>query len=91
MSGDKESPGNSDILKEKSAIIVDCSGMLCPHPILEIAKRIRQLQPGQLVELLATDPNTRKDIPTWCQKTGNKLVRIEEKDKTIKFYIQKSE
>lgn len=90
MSGDKEPLGHSDILKEKVALTVDCKGMLCPHPILEIAKRMRQLQSGQVVELLATDPNTKKDIPTWVQKTGSKLLDIDEKDNTIRFYIQKS-
>lgn len=89
MSGNKEASSNSDFLKEKASVTLDCTGMLCPHPILEIAKKMRQLQPGQVLELLATDPNTKRDIPTWCQKTSNPLIKVEEKEKTIVFYVKK--
>lgn len=89
MSGDKEPSGNADILKGKISATIDCGGMYCPHPVMEVAKKMRQLQAGEVVELLATDPTAKHVVPDWCQKTGNTLLSTEEKDKVIKFYIQK--
>lgn len=89
MSGDKEPSGNADLLKDKVAATIDCAGKYCPHPIMEMAKKMRQLQAGQVVELLATDPTAKHVVPDWCQKTGNKLLGTEEKDKIIRFWVQK--
>lgn len=89
MSGDKGASGNTDILKQRVTATVDCAGQYCPHPIMEVAKKMRQLQSGQVVELIATDPGAKGVVPDWCQKTGNPLLAMEEKDKVIRFYIEK--
>ncbi len=89
MSGDQRPSDNTDILKEKLSATIDCAGMYCPHPVMEVAKKMRQLQAGQVIELLATDPTAKHVVPDWCQKTGNALLGMEEKDKVIRFYIQK--
>lgn len=89
MSRDKGPSGNADVLRDKVSAIIDCAGMYCPHPVMEVAKKMRQLQNGQVVELLATDPTAKHVVPDWCQKTGNTLLSMEEKDKVIRFYIQK--
>jgi TusA-related sulfurtransferase len=61
---------------------VDTSGALCPMPILEIAKAIRRLAPGTLVELISTDPGLEADLPAWCEATGHPLVRLERRGAT---------
>ena len=56
---------------------VDASGTWCPMPILEIAKAVRRLAPGALVELVATDPGVTRDLPAWCEATGHTLLSLE--------------
>ncbi|WP_233577467.1 sulfurtransferase TusA family protein [Citreicoccus inhibens] len=56
---------------------VDTSGAFCPVPILEIAKAMRRVAPGTLVELISTDVGLEADLPAWCEATGHLLVRLE--------------
>ena len=69
---------------------VDCKGLSCPMPILRLTKEIKSLDSGQVLELLGTDPGSKKDIPGWCEKTGNELLGSEEDGSVFKFYIKKS-
>jgi len=68
---------------------LDCLGMRCPRPIVEMAKRMRKMQPGQVLELLANDPVAKKDVPGWCQDTGNEFLAREDVDNHLKFYVRK--
>ncbi len=58
-------------------IKVDCCGMQCPGPIMEVFKNIKEMQPGEMVEISASDPGFAKDIVSWCKRTGNTLVSNE--------------
>ena len=69
---------------------VDCKGLSCPMPILRLTKEIKGLDSGQVLELLGTDPGSKKDIPGWCEKTGNELLGNEEDGGVFKFYIKKA-
>ena len=59
---------------------VDASGTWCPIPILRLAKAVRPLGPGVLVELVATDPGVQKDPPAWCEATGHRLLGLERQE-----------
>lgn len=69
---------------------VDARGQMCPMPVLALAKAIKELQPGQILSLRATDQGARRDIPAWAQKTGNILLEITEEQGVLTFYIQKA-
>jgi tRNA 2-thiouridine synthesizing protein A len=56
------------------ALSLDCTGMRCPRPIIEIARRIGSVAVGDLVELLADDPATTPDLAAWCRMRGQELV-----------------
>jgi tRNA 2-thiouridine synthesizing protein A len=70
---------------------VDASGTFCPVPILEIAKAVRPLAPGTLVELVATDPGVAQDLPAWCDATGHHLVRLEQREALWVAWVRKAE
>ena len=53
---------------------VDAKGLSCPMPIVKTAQAMKSLAPGQILEVLATDPGSVKDIAAWCKSTGNELV-----------------
>ena len=68
---------------------VDTSGQCCPVPIVETNRAIKFMQPGEVLELIATDIGSRMDIPAWCNRTGHQLLRMEEEGKTFRYYVRK--
>lgn len=68
---------------------VDCRGMRCPRPIVEMAKRMRKMETGQVLEILADDPVAKRDVPNWCSTTGNEFVERRDEDGFFRFYVKK--
>jgi tRNA 2-thiouridine synthesizing protein A len=75
----------------ETTVRVDTSGAPCPVPILEIAKAIRRLPVGTLVELISTDRGLEADLPAWCEATGHTLVRLERRGASYVGWIRKEE
>ncbi len=59
------------------ALTLDCTGLRCPRPIIEIARRIGEVGVGALVELIADDPAAEPDIAAWCRMRAHELVASE--------------
>ena len=53
---------------------IDATGLSCPMPIIRLAQAIKPLPAGSMVELVATDPGSQRDVVAWCRSTGNDLV-----------------
>jgi tRNA 2-thiouridine synthesizing protein A len=70
---------------------VDASGRYCPVPILELAKAVRPLGPGALVELWATDPGVESDLPAWCEATGHTLLGLERRGTLYVAWVRKAD
>ncbi len=75
------------ILLQKDATL-DAKGLMCPMPIVQLAKKVKELKSGQVLELIADDVGAKEDVPAWCSRTGNTLVGTEEEGKALKFYIR---
>ncbi|NOK04257.1 MULTISPECIES: sulfurtransferase TusA family protein [Myxococcus] len=73
-----------------AAVRIDTRGALCPMPILELAKAMRALAPGTLVELVSTDRGLEADLPAWCEATGNPLVRMERRETLYVGWVRKA-
>lgn len=69
---------------------LDLKGLLCPIPVVKIARAIKDVEVGQTIEAVATDPGVLADIPAWCRSTGNELVGMDRENKTIKFLVRKT-
>ncbi|MBN2682669.1 MAG: sulfurtransferase TusA family protein [Bacteroidales bacterium] len=57
---------------------LDCKGLSCPMPMMKLAKAMKGLNSGEVLEMLGTDPGTKSDLPKWCEKTGNIMVASED-------------
>ena len=57
---------------------LDCKGLSCPMPMMKLAKALKGLNSGDVLEMLGTDPGTKSDLPKWCKKTGNSIIREDE-------------
>ncbi len=54
--------------------LVDAKGKTCPMPVVMARKESRQMQPGQVMALEATDPGSQADIPSWAKAMGHELL-----------------
>jgi len=57
-----------------NTLSLDCRGMKCPRPIIEVARHIREVQVGAVLQLLADDPAAGPDLAAWCRMRGQTLV-----------------
>jgi tRNA 2-thiouridine synthesizing protein A len=71
------------------ATTVDARGLSCPMPIVKTAFAVRQLQPGDLVEVLATDPGSQRDFVAWSRTTGHALVEQAVDGSVYRFVIRR--
>ncbi len=69
--------------------VLDCKGMMCPMPIVQLAKKMRAMKVGDELELLSDDVGSREDVPSWCQRTGNQLVEAKESGGVFSYRIRK--
>ncbi len=75
---------------EKVDKVLDLKGLLCPMPLVKLAKAIKEVQIGQFVEAYATDPGVMADIPAWTRSTGNELISLEKmSDKQFRFVVRR--
>lgn len=69
---------------------IDAKGQMCPMPVLMLAKAFRDLAPGQIVAISATDPGSQADIPAWSEKTGNALLEKVVENGVFTYYLKKA-
>lgn len=69
---------------------LDARGLNCPLPILRAKKSINDLESGQVLHIIATDPGSVKDFEAFCKQTGNELVSSGETNGEFTFDIRKA-
>ena len=69
---------------------LDCKGMLCPMPIVKLAKAVKELDSGQVILLEATDPGAVPDVEAWSKNTGHPVVSQDHVGNVMRFWIQKA-
>jgi len=75
---------------DKVDLTLGCRGLLCPMPALKTSTAVKNMQVGQILEMLTTDPGAKPDMLAWSKRTGHELVRMEEESGVLKFYIRKT-
>jgi TusA-related sulfurtransferase len=75
-----------DIVADK---VMDLKGMPCPMPVVKMSKGIKDVEIGQVVEALTTDPGALADFPAWARTSGNEIVKTDQEGDVIKFYIKR--
>lgn len=71
------------------ASTLDTSGKCCPMPMVETNKAMKGLSLGDVLEIIATDIGTRKDIPSWCERTGQTLLSMTEENGVLRYHVRK--
>ena len=73
----------------KADVKLDCFGLLCPMPIIQTAKKIKELAVGQVLEVDASDEGIKADMPAWCKATGQEFLGVEEKKGEYRAFVRK--
>ena len=73
----KGMPGNTGKHIKHERIRINCSGLQCPGPIMEVYHAMEKMRDGDILEVTASDPGFAKDIISWCRRTGNMLLSNE--------------
>ncbi|MBP6927066.1 MAG: sulfurtransferase TusA family protein [Caldisericales bacterium] len=64
-------------------------GMQCPVPIVKTAKKMKELQVGQVLKVISDDEGIKEDMPAWCKTTGNEFLGLEESGGQYTVYVKK--
>ncbi|WP_163936304.1 sulfurtransferase TusA [Paraferrimonas sp. SM1919] len=74
---------------EQADHTLDALGLRCPEPVMMIRKKVRELQSGETLHVIADDPSTTRDIPSFCQFMDHTLVAKAVNDMPLHYLIQK--
>ena len=69
--------------------VQDSIGQMCPMPIAFMAKNMRQMEIGQVLEIDADDEGAHSDVPAWSQQTGNEFLGEEDAGDYFKYFVKK--
>ncbi|RMF29204.1 MAG: sulfurtransferase TusA family protein [Chloroflexi bacterium] len=71
--------------------VLDCTGLLCPIPVIKTSKAIKEIEVGQVLKMIATDPGAPADMEAWAKQTGNELLASEKENGTFVFFIRRTQ
>jgi len=68
---------------------IDCTGLFCPMPIVRTKQEMQGMKPGEILEVVADDPGFEKDLPAWCNLSGEKLLEMKKEGPFFTGYVKK--
>jgi tRNA 2-thiouridine synthesizing protein A len=71
------------------SVSVDCSNLLCPLPVYKAGIALDRMEPGQVLELITTDPGALEDIPALARQRGETLLSSEDQGGRQVFLLRK--
>lgn len=70
---------------------LDLKGLACPMPVVKVSKGIKEIEVGQVLKAVTTDPGSLTDFPAWAKTSGNEILKSEQDGGEISFYIQRKQ
>lgn len=67
---------------------LDARRMLCPMPVIKTQNKVKELQAGDILDVVCTDPGALSDIPAWSRINGHKIIGSEERDDEITISVR---
>lgn len=69
---------------------LDVRGECCPYPLVKTKKHVDSLESGEILRVVADDPVAPQNIDSWCKKSGNKLLSVEQEGEEYVIFVEKS-
>lgn len=73
----------------KPDTVIDVRGLTCPRPLLKTKQMLSEMDPGQVLHVIANDVTTRPTIPAYLGHSGDKLIKIDEDGAELHHFIKK--
>ena len=73
----------------KAEATLDTSGLLCPLPVYKAAIALKGMEPGQVLELICTDPGSLADVPALVRQRGDRLLETDDRGAVQVYWIEK--
>ncbi|MGQ9673572.1 MAG: sulfurtransferase TusA family protein [Candidatus Aminicenantales bacterium] len=73
----------------KADVTLDCYGLLCPVPIIQTAKKMKEMRVGEVLEVVSTDEGIKSDMPAWCKMNGQEFLGLEADGEVLRVYLRK--
>ncbi|MCC8375240.1 MULTISPECIES: sulfurtransferase TusA [Photorhabdus] len=70
---------------------LDTQGLRCPEPVMMVRKTVRHMEAGQMLLILADDPATTRDIPSFCHFMEHQLIAQETEQMPYRYLVRKKE
>ena len=68
---------------------LDATGLFCPEPVMMLHNKIRDIAVGDILQVLATDPSTERDIPKFCVFLGHELLLQDRFEGNYRYLLRK--
>ena len=69
---------------------LDATGLLCPEPVMMLHEKMPDMESGEVLKVLATDPSTTRDIAQFCRFLGHALLHQEEQGNVFVYFIKRA-
>ena len=69
--------------------VFDLKGLACPMPVVKVSKGIKEVEVGEVIEAQTTDPGALTDFPAWAKTCGNEILKTDQDEKLITFFIKR--
>ncbi len=69
-------------------VTLDCRDLVCPMPILKTKNATKNMKPRQILEVLATDPATKNDLPSFAGRCGHEYLGAKEDQGFTRYYVR---
>jgi tRNA 2-thiouridine synthesizing protein A len=74
----------------KADHVLDCTGLLCPIPVVKTSRAIKEIEVGQVLQMIATDPGSPPDMEAWVRQTGHEMVAQTGEDGKYQFWFRRT-
>lgn len=68
---------------------IDATGLVCPEPLMLVRNRVREMHPGEVLHVIATDPSTGRDFRDFCRFMGHALLAEQRDGAVLEYWIRK--
>ncbi|PCH59555.1 MAG: sulfurtransferase TusA [SAR86 cluster bacterium] len=85
------SKDQNELKGELAPVELDATGLFCPEPVMLLHNKIRDMEVGAVLNLIATDPSTTRDVPKFCLYLGHELVKSSQQQDKYYYQIRKQQ
>jgi len=69
-------------------ITIDSRGATCPGPLMDLIGKVKEAEPGTVIELLTSDSSSSHDVPEWVDETDHEFLGVEEEEDYWRLFVE---